>query len=523
MKKDRVDAACFVLEQLSNEAMPSFKKLSSLKLEASEQFGLPDMISNSELIAAASAAQRKRLSALLRKAPVRSLSGVSVIAIMAKPSGCVGKCIYCPGGTKSPKSYTGQEPAARRAEQMHFDAFKQVRHRVTQLKEIGHNPRKCELIVMGGTFNALPLGYQRNFVKRAFDGFNVALSTSLAQAQKKNEHASRRVVGITFETRPDYATPERISRLVDFGATRIELGVQTLSDQVYKKVRRGHCVQDVVDATQTCKNAFLKVCYHYMPGLFCTPEEDVRMMRQLFEDPRFKPDLLKIYPCLVLKGTPLYRMWKRGEFTPYSTEEAAEVIAEAKRFFPPWVRVMRVDRDIPVNLVEAGVDKSNLREIVAKKLAEKGGRCRCIRCREAGLQARTGKAVDWKQVELKRVDYDASNGKEVFLSFEDSSNDLLLGFLRLRTPSENPFRKELEGCAGVRELHVYGEQLAIGTHDALAVQHKDLGKRLLIEAERIAFEEWHARRVAVISGVGVRDYYRKQGYRLDGAYVAKKL
>jgi len=406
---------------------------------------------------------------------------------------------------------------------MGFDAFKQVKHRLAQLEEIGHDPRKCELIIMGGTFNALPRRYQNSFVKRAFDAFNGRTSKTLAEAQKRNEKAARRVVGLTFETRPDYATPERVSRLIDFGATRIELGVQTLSDKVYEIVRRGHSVEDVVKATRACKDSLLKVCFHYMPGLFASPQEDLRMMRQLFEDERFKPDLLKIYPCLVIKGTPLYDKWKKGEFTPYSTEEAAEVIAEAKRFFPPWVRVMRVDRDIPVNLVEAGVNKSNLREIVAKKLAEKGSRCRCIRCREAGLRARFGEKVDWKSVELKRLDFRASGGKEVFLSFEDAANDLLLGFLRLRHPFA-PFRPELlRGTAGVRELHVYGEQLPLGAREQSALQHKNFGKKLLAEAERIAKEEWSADKLAVISGIGVRDYYRKLGYHLDGAYVSKRL
>jgi len=523
MTDARKKAAAQVISAIEREPNPSAKTLFKFKREASEAQRLPGMVSNSEVLAAASPAQRKKLRELLRKAPVRSLSGVCVVAIMAKPAGCVGKCIYCPGGKKSPKSYTGKEPAARRAEQMGFNAFKQVQHRVSQLEEIGHDPRKCELIVMGGTFNALPPRYQTNFVKRAFDGFNGKTSKTLAEAQKRNEKAARRVVGLTFETRPDYATPERVSQLVDFGATRIELGVQTLSDEVYKKVRRGHSVQDVADATRVCKDSLLKVCYHYMPGLFASAKEDVRMMRQLFTDERFKPDLLKIYPCLVIKGTPLYRLWKKGEFVPYSTEDAAEVIAEAKKHFPPWVRVMRVDRDIPVNLIEAGVDKSNLREIVAKKLAENGGRCRCIRCREAGLQARFGKNVDWKRVELKRVDFRASGGEEVFLSFEDSANDLLLGFLRLRNPFA-PFRPELVGnTAGVRELHVYGEQLPLSVRQLGAVQHKNLGKKLLAEAERIAGEEWGVDKIAVISGIGVRDYYRKLGYRLDGAFVSKRL
>ncbi|MFH0817856.1 MAG: tRNA uridine(34) 5-carboxymethylaminomethyl modification radical SAM/GNAT enzyme Elp3 [Candidatus Micrarchaeota archaeon] len=496
--------------------------LDSLKKELSKKYKIP-ALRNSDILREIPKKRRTHeILALLKLRPVRTVSGIASIAVMSKPLPCPGKCIYCPGGIDSPKSYTGDEPAAMRGKQNAFDPKRQVSSRIKQLSEIGHTVDKCELIVMGGTFNAQSWKYQRSFVKGCLDSMNKRDSRNLEHAKKLNETSKVRAVGITFETRPDYAKKRQIDKMLTLGATRIELGVQTLSDEVYEIVNRGHKVEDVVLATKFCKDSALKVCYHMMPGLFSTPKKDVAMFKKLFSDSRFRPDMLKIYPCMVVAGTKLYDMWKRGEYEPYETETAAEVLAKATKFIPPYVRIMRVQRDIPLPRIVAGVKNSNLRQIVEKKLAERGERCACIRCRESALrELKTGKGQNSLEAKLCRLDYGASGGKEIFLSYESESG--LFGFLRLRKPNE-PFRKEINITTSlVRELHVYGSALGIGKEPGSELQHRGFGKALLLEAERIATEEHDSEKLVVISGVGAREYYYKLGYKKDGVYVSKKL
>ncbi len=493
-----------------------------LKRELCSRHKIP-AIRNSEILKQIPPEKRTReILMLLKLRPVRTVSGIASIAVMSKPLPCPGKCIYCPGGIESPKSYTGDEPAAMRGKQNDFDPFRQVSSRLTQLSEIGHTVDKCELIIMGGTFNAQAWSYQRSFVKGCLDAMNGKGSGSLEGAKRMNENSRIRAVGITFETRPDFSGKKYIDRMLELGATRVELGVQTLSDRVYEKVNRGHRVEDVVLATKLLKDSALKVCYHMMPGLFSTPKKDVLMFKKLFSDSRFRPDMLKIYPCMVVKGTKLYEMWKRGEYEPYDTETAAEVLAQATKFIPPYVRIMRVQRDIPLPRIEAGVKNSNLRQIVERKVWERGGRCLCIRCRESGLRAlKSGKEPDPSEAKLCRLDYKASGGTETFLSFESERG--LFGFLRLRKPGE-PFRKEIdEETSLVRELHVYGTALGIGEEPEEELQHRGFGSKLLGEAERIAGEEHGARKLLVMSGVGAREYYYKRGYKRDSVYVSKRL
>lgn len=507
-----------VIQELQREPRLSANKIIALKKKISKKFSLPGVISNSKIITAA----RERgidLEEQLKVRKVRSLSGVSVIAIMTKPAGCPGKCTYCPGGVTSPKSYTGHEPASLRAAQNGFDPYRQVQRRLFQLQSNGHDPEKCEVIVMGATFNAFPTDYQREFVKGMFDGANNSTSQTLEEAQKINETTKHRIIGLTFETRPDWTDKVDIEKFLNLGATRIELGVQSLDDSVLAKVQRGHGVKESAEATQRCKDSFLKVCHHFMPGLFSTPDKDVDMLRELFVSPDFRPDMLKIYPCLVMPQTPLYEQWKRGEFIPYTTEQAAEVIARAKQFVPEYCRIMRVDRDIPTTLVAAGVKQSNLREFVKEKCGELGIVCRCIRCREAGLKARFEEVPNVSEAKLHRIDYRASEGEEIFLSFE--KDGALFGFCRLRNPGK-PFMKEISSnTCGIRELHVYGDAAPIGGKGE--VQHRGLGHALLAEAEKIAREEFDAKKVLVISGVGAREYYRKLGYERDGPYMGKIL
>ncbi|PIO01779.1 tRNA uridine(34) 5-carboxymethylaminomethyl modification radical SAM/GNAT enzyme Elp3 [Candidatus Micrarchaeota archaeon CG09_land_8_20_14_0_10_60_16] len=483
------------------------EEIEAYKRRQAKRLGFKQVAGNADLLASLPKKEREGMRETLKVRNTRSASGVCVIAVMTRPWPCPGKCAYCPTAKNAPKSYTGFEPAARRARQNNFDAYAQVEDRLRQLEAIGHEPSKCELIIMGGTFNSQPRAYQDAFIKKAYEAFNGKKSRTLAEAIKTNEKAHYRVTGLTLETRPDWCIESEVKRFVGYGATRIELGVQSLDEGVLKRVNRGHGLAAVAEATRYCKDAFLKVCYHVMPGLYATRESDLEMFRQLFGDERFKPDMLKIYPCLVIKGTRVYREWKRGEFKPYSTEEAAEVIAEAKRFVPQYCRIMRVDRDIPTNLIAAGVDKSNLREIARKKAKEKGIVCRCIRCREIGFN-RNAKG----KPKLARLDYEASGGAEIFLSYENG--DALWAFLRLRCNES--------GECGVRELRVFGEQTPVGAESRRA-QHKGYGARLLAEAERIARKDFKAKKLVVLAGVGARPYYRRLGYALRGGYMEKSL
>ncbi|MCD6383370.1 MAG: tRNA uridine(34) 5-carboxymethylaminomethyl modification radical SAM/GNAT enzyme Elp3 [Thermoplasmata archaeon] len=383
---------------------------------------------------------REEFLPILRKKPTRTLSGVAVVAAMTSPAPCPhGRCIYCPGGVGiwTPQSYTGREPAAMRASQNSYDPYLQVKVRLKALEEIGHPTGKIDFIIMGGTVTSRSLRYQRWFVKRALDAFNGETSITLREAQERNERAEHRVIGITFETRPDWATLKQTEEMLLMGATRVELGVQSISDEVLKRVRRGHGVKESAEATKLLKDAGLKVCYHMMPGLpGQSPKEAAEELKRLFKDERFMPDMLKIYPTLVVEGAPLFEIWRRGRYTPLDDRAAAEVVAEAKSHFPPWVRVQRVQRDIPSHLITAGVKSSNLRQLVHRVLEERGVRCRCIRCREVGLASRK-RRVEGELV-LMRREYWASGGREVFLSFEYPEEDLIAGYLRLRLPSSAP-------------------------------------------------------------------------------------
>jgi len=537
-----------IIEDILAGRIKDKASLAKRKKDLAGEFKLKSMPRNSDILGYAGEDEFDDVIGLLQKKPTRTLSGVAVIAAMTKPHECPhGKCIYCPGGVEAevPQSYTGKEPATRRAIMNDYDPYLQVNARLEQLSKIGHPIDKCELITMGGTLPSQPVAYQEFFVEGCLQAMNESGRWSGAEAEKKarewkkrrrgietaqkiNETAGARCVGMTFETRPDYAMAKEVDTMLRLGGTKVELGVQTLSDAVYKRVERGHSVADVADATRTCRDALFKIGYQMMPGLFSTPREDLKMFKELFEDPRFKPDLLKFYPCLVLKGTKLYELWKKGEYTPYTTEQAVKLIAKVKKIVPPWVRIIRIQRDIPVDLVVAGVVKSNLRELVEAEMGRGGDACRCIRCREVGLKMakdQTGKLKpDVKAIQLNRIDYEANGGQEVFLSFEDTTNDLLIGFLRLRKPSAGAHRPEInEGAAGIRELHVYGPMVEIGEKASEKWQHRGYGKELLEEAERVAGEEWGLDKIRVISGIGVRGYYRKSGYKRVGPYMGKKL
>jgi elongator complex protein 3 len=525
------DALREIIKSLMRIRSPTFDDVNRVKMQVAAEYKLGNVPSNAEIIRLLKAGEKSKLLSLLRRKITRTISGVTVIAVMTEPYPCPQSepCAYCPGGPSFgvPQSYTGFEPAAMRGLQNEFDPFRQVKSRIEQLQAIGHKVDKVELIVMGGTFPATPLDYQSWFVQRCLDAITGKQSASLEDAKKSAEASSIRNVGITVETRPDWAKEMHVDNMLSMGVTRVELGVQNPSDDIYRLVGRKHKVQDVVEATRIMKDAGLKVVYHLMPGLpGSNPKKDLEAFREIFENPDFRPDMIKIYPCLVLKGTRAYDWYCEGKYEPYSNEEAANLIVELKKVVPSWVRIMRVQRDIPAGLIVAGVRKSNLRQLVQQKLREQGMRCRCIRCREVGHRMMIDDVkVDSDKVEILTAKYLASEGEEVFISAEDVENDVLIGYLRLRVPSEKAHRPEVKGksCSVVRELHVYGPLVPVGKHLARAWQHKGYGGVLLGEAERLSREVYGLGRVLVISALGTKEYYRRFGYERDGVYMSKML
>jgi elongator complex protein 3 len=367
----------------------------------------------------------------------------------------------------------------------------------------------------------MPKDYQENFIKSSYDALNGFESPNLATAKKSNETAKNRNVGFTIETKPDYCKEEHVDMMLDYGATRIEIGVQCLQDRVYKIVNRGHDLNDVVDSFQIAKDAGYKIVAHMMPGLpTMSPTDDIKDFQTLFEDLRFKPDMLKIYPSLILKDTPLYDEYQDGKYTPYSDDDMLNVLTEVKKMVPKWMRIMRVQREITPMEIIAGPKMGNLRQIIHENLRKQGLSCKCIRCREAGLAKKKNLG---EELVLERINYDASEGSEVFLSYNDS-DDLTYGFLRLRKPSQRAHRTEITSdVAIVRELHVFGKAIEIGAHEKNSFQHLGLGKKLMKVAEEIARNEFAAKKLLVISAVGTREYYQKLGYKIYGPYMAKEL
>jgi elongator complex protein 3 len=530
--------------------------LARLKREMAVKYGLRGIIPNSLIIA-----RLGRTPGILLRKPVRTMSGVAIVAVMSRPAPCPhGRCVFCPGGPEAsvPQSYTGYEPAAMRAIQNRYHPFLQVYRRIEQLQAIGHPTDKLELIVMGGTFPSQDLDYQEYFTRECLSAMNLYDPTVpsadveavlfpepgaemparaaavlsrrpllIEEAQRRNERCRNRCVGMTFETRPDWARRQHIDRMLSYGCTRVELGVQTVYDYIYARVRRGHTTADTKEATALLKDQGIKVNYHLMPGLpGSDPERDLRMVRRIFTDPAYAPDMVKFYTCLVMAGTPLHDAYLRGEYEPYTTEQTVSLIADAKELMPPWVRTMRIQRDIPTTRIAAGVMSSNVGQLVERELQRRHVSCKCIRCREIGLRAyRDGILPSREDVRLVSRTYAASGGTEIFLSYEDTRHDLLIGFLRLRIPGNHVFRKEITPSpALVRELHVYGPMATLsGALGAAWWQHQGYGARLLAEAERVAKETFDCSTSLVISGIGVREYYRRHGYVKKGPYVSKRL
>ncbi len=515
---------------LSGKKGLSQREIFEVKLRYCRLLRLSRVPSNSAILNAINPEKRMLIEPLLRRKRARTRSGISVITVMTKPFECPhGTCIFCPGGVRlgTPQSYTKNSPAASFGASRGFDPKRQIEDQLEILRRNGHDTSKVELIILGGTVLAMPCDYQEDFVRKSYEALNCSASESLFDAIKSNERASHRCVGFTIETKPDWCREEHIDRLLSYAATRVEIGVQSLQDDVLKFTNRGHNLQDTIKAFRVAKDSGFKIVAHMMPGLpLSDQEKDLSDLLRLIEDPELRPDMLKIYPTLVIEGTALHRMMKMGKYSPYNLETTIDLLCKFKRHVPEWIRIMRIQREIPKDEISRGPSSGNLRQLVLLEMRRRGERCRCIRCREVGHLSENDQ-IDYDNLRTKRIDYESSGGREVFISKEDPRTDTLLGFLRLRIPSGNEHRPEIRGkmASIVRELHVYGPVVPLGERGRSVTQsqHRGLGTELLAEAERISREEFHIRKQLVISASGTKEYYRKRGYSDDGAYVSKLL
>jgi elongator complex protein 3 len=510
--------------------------LTRVKSQAARKYKLTGIPKMADILQSIPLKERGKLYPFLRTKPVRTASGVAVVAVMSKPHRCPhialtgNVCVYCPGGPDSDfeystQAYTGYEPTSMRAIRARYDPYSQTKGRVAQLRAIGHDVDKVEFIVMGGTFLSLDKEYKEYFIRNLHDALSGHSSTSLEEAIQYSEHSSTKCIGITIETRPDYCLKPHLTEMLQYGCTRIEIGVQSIYESVARETNRGHTVAAVTHSFQLSKDCGFKVVSHMMPDLpNCNLERDLTGFQEYFENPLFRSDGLKVYPTLVIRGTGLYELWKTGRYQNYTPDQLVELTAKILSMVPPWTRLYRIQRDIPMPLVSSGVEHGNLRELALQKLRDWNVPCLDIRSREVGMK-QIHSQVTPEQVELVRRDYVANGGWETFLAYEDPIQDILIGLLRLRKAGSAAFLKEITEvpCSIIRELHVYGTAVAVSARDPTRFQHQGFGMLLLQEAERIAREEHGSEKLLVISGVGTRQYYRKLGYELDGPYMSKSI
>ena len=465
--------------------------------------------------------------------PMRTQSGVAPVTVLTAPAGCPGKCIFCPDDWRMPKSYIYDEPGCQRAERDGFDPFKQTLGRITAFESIGHAADKVELLILGGTWSAYSKDYREWFIQRCFDAMNAAGnpayagSSSLAQAQADNITAAHRNVGLVVETRPDWVTPDEIRHLRKLGVIKVQIGVQSLDDQILALNKRGHDVAAVRDALGLLRTAGFKLHLHWMPNLYgATPDKDRADFARFFDDPAIRPDELKIYPCSLIGGTELYDLWRQGAYQPYLLEELVGLLADLKPAIPPYTRVNRLFRDIPAHHIEAGVKTSNLRQLVHEELARRGQQCGCIRCHEVRRRQ-----VHPEELELRSYSYDTDLTREHFLYFATHGGSaqpgLIAGFLRLSLPlapgvGSRAFLDEIAESAMIREVHVYGPALSIGKESEGQPQHAGLGTRLLDEARRISRGAGFGR-ISVIAATGTRGYYAGRGFEQGELYMSAAL
>ncbi len=557
------------------ETKPTKAQVATHKKNLCKKYSIKEIPTDINIYLNATSDDAKIIRTFLQTKPMRTGSGVTVIATMTKPINCPhGSCIYCPGGLNSafgdvPKSYTGKEPSTMRGIRNDYDPYRIVFNRLEQYIVIGQNPDKVDQIIMGGTFTSFPKEYQEEYVYYSFKAYNDFSKMFFEQNSNgefvlqldkfkeffelpgkvnndertsrikekvlklkeeniktlKEEHAINetcaiRCIGLTIETKPDWAFIDNGLQMLELGATRIELGVQTVYDEILRFVNRGHGIEDTKKSVSELRDLGFKLNFHMMPGL-PTPngerisiERDIESLRTIFVDSNFRPDMLKIYPCMVMPGTALFKFYEKGIFKPVETSDAAKIIVESYRFIPEYCRIMRVQRDIPTYATTSGVDKTNLRQYVDILAKKENVQSKDIRAREIGLEKLEG------EPELKILEYDANSGKEYFISMELQNK--ILGFVRLRFPPRSLHSAITLNSALIRELHVYGQAVTIGQTDSLKTQHKGYGKRLMAKAEEIAITQGKDKMI-VISGVGVRDYYRKLGYELEGPYMVKML
>ncbi|CAN6605639.1 elongator complex protein 3 [Trichomonascus vanleenenianus] len=525
------------LELISSLKTNKDVNLNGLIGRMSKKYKLKSQPRLTDIISSIPDQYKKYLLPKLKAKPVRTASGIAVVAVMCKPHRCphiayTGNiCVYCPGGPDSDfeystQSYTGYEPTSMRAIRARYDPYEQARGRIEQLRQLGHSIDKVEYIIMGGTFMSLAQEYRESFISNLHNALSGHTTEDVDEAVAFSQQSQTKCVGITIETRPDYCAETHLSDMLRYGCTRLEIGVQSVYEDVARDTNRGHTVKAVCETFCYSKDAGYKVVSHMMPDLpNVGMERDLDQFREYFENPAFRTDGLKLYPTLVIRGTGLYELWKNGLYKSYNANALIDLVARILALVPPWTRIYRVQRDIPMPLVTAGVENGNLRELALSRMKDFGTTCRDVRAREVGIQEVHHK-VHPDQVELIRRDYVANGGWETFLSYEDPKQDILIGLLRLRKCSKKyTFRKELKDqpTSLVRELHVYGSVVPLHSRDPRKFQHQGFGTLLMEEAERIAREEHGSEKISVISGVGVRNYYAKLGYHLDGPYMSKNL
>jgi elongator complex protein 3 len=524
-------AIASIVSSILSGDITSRHQLEQAKKAAAKRYHLDRFLSNSQVYLALPPEERVGRKEIFRVHPRRSASGIVIVTVFTAPASCPhGTCVYCPGGPSmgTPQSYVPDGPSMRGARGVGFDPYLQAQKMLKKYLDRGHEASKVELMVEGGTFLAMPADYQEWFIKRAFDGLNCAQSPSpsLEQAHSVNESAEYRAVGLTIETKPDWCRPEHVDMLLSYGVTKVEIGVQALRDDILARSNRGHTVQDTLDAFRVARDAGLKVAAHMMPGLpGSNPEDDLADLLRLFEDESLRPDMMKLYPTTVVRGTALAKLCEAGLYNPYDLETVIKLIAEMKVHVPHWHRIMRIQREIPEGDITAGSKAGNLRELVLERVKKNGRSCGCIRCREVAMDTPSEIAGgDEGDLVMRTETYGASSGTEVFATYEYERSGKLAGFVRMRCPSEKAHRPELAGQACiVRELKVYGRVVSVGSRDEQAFQHRGLGRSLLEAMEKQAAERFDARTVLVMSAVGTRNYYRKFGYERSGPYVAKKL
>lgn len=510
----------------------------------------------------------------LRMKKIRTISGVTPVTVLTKPFPCPGQCIFCPSDVRMPKSYLSDEPGAQRALQNKFDPYLQTFNRLVAFRNNGHPTDKVELLVLGGTWSVYKESYQIWFIKRCFDAlndfghkyntevispdidlpfdeeslneiegdnikqsYNEVISKALAPKMRKaldeesatweelldahttNETSETRCIGLVIETRPDEINIAEITRMRMLGATRVQIGIQSMNDDVLRLNKRGHDVEKTKEALGLLRQAGFKILAHWMPNLYGSrPNMDIKDFDLLFNDLAIKPDELKIYPCSLINSAELMKYYKNGEWKPYTQEELLEVVKYAILATPRYCRLNRVIRDIPSTDIVVGNKKTNFRQIADNDISKYSAKPVDIRSREI-----RNNSYNLQDLQLINTTYPTAVSEENFLEFI-TGDDKVVAFLRLSLPLPGiqTIFEELQDAAIIREIHVYGKSVEIGIHSEKNMQHKGLGKNLIEKAVKIAKDAGY-KKIAVISSVGTRKYYEKRGFHTQGLYQVKYL